>query len=485
MHMKNFHIVMLVMATVVVSSCGDNFIDLQPISSATSSLYYKTADDFRTALNGTYAALQKGGITTNSYVFGDIASDNSLPAPSGSITDQDEFDRFYLRTTNPFINGRWNDSYQAIARCNAILDRINSISMDENLRSRYILEAKFLRALIYFNLVRTYGDVPLVLKEITNPDDGYAYGRNPASEVYAQIEADLTEAESLPLSYTGIDIGRATKGAAKALLGKVYMTQRKFPEAVAKLKEVIDLNVYAILPSYADVFKVSNKNHKESIFDVQFKSGLIGEGNPWPNSFAPTNSGNAVIQFGGDGNNVPTDDLANAYEANDVRKGISMATSYVAANGSLITVSFVKKYTDVPAAKNDNGNNIPVIRYADVVLLYAEALNEVSYQADGEAFDYLNVIRQRASIPVRTSADLPDQASFRLAIEQERRVELAFEGHRWFDLVRTNRAIEVMNSKKVLFSIVPTLTEDNLVFPIPQSQILINSEKIKQNHGYL
>jgi hypothetical protein len=482
--MKYFNRYILIAAVAVMSSCGDDFIDLQPISNASTSLYYKNADDFRTALNGAYASLQKNGVFLNSYVFGDIPSDNNLPVASGSVTDQDEFDRFYIKTTNPYISERWNDSYQAIGRCNAILDRINSITMDESLRSRYVLEAKFLRATIYFNLVRTYGDVPLVLQELTNSDQGYAYGRNAASEVYAQIVTDLTDAEGLPVTYSGNDIGRATKGAAKAMLGKVYMAQRKFPEAVAKLKEVIDLNVYAILPLYADVFKVSNKNNKESVFDVQFKSGLIGEGNPWPNLFAPQNSGNAVIQFGGDGNNTPTTDLENAYEANDVRKSISMATSYLGTNGATINYYFVKKYMDVPAAKNDNGNNIPVIRYADVVLMYAEALNEVNYLADGEAFNYLNIIRKRAGIAERTSADLSNQDAFRLAIEQERRVELAFEGHRWFDLVRTNRAIEVMNGKKALFNIVPTLTEDNLVFPVPQSQILINSEKIHQNPGY-
>ncbi|MBL0744711.1 RagB/SusD family nutrient uptake outer membrane protein [Chryseolinea lacunae] len=482
--MTKIKLASLIVAGTLLGSCGDGFLDLKPISNATTSLYYNTADDFRTALNGAYASLQKNGVFLNSYVFGDVPSDNTLPVSSGSVTDQDEFDRFYIKTTNPYISERWNDSYAAIARCNTILNRIGAISMDEALRSRYILETKFLRALVYFNLVRTYGDVPLVLKEITNSDEGYAYGRNPLTEVYAQIEADLTDAEGLPVSYTGADIGRATKGAAKAILGKVYMTEGKTPAAVAKLKEVIDLNVYAILPSYADVFKVSNKNNKESIFDVQFKSGLLGEGNPWPNSFAPQNSGNAVIAFGGDGNNTPTTDLESAYEANDLRKNISMASSYVNAAGATIPYYYVKKFMDVPAAKNDNGNNIPVIRYADVLLLYAEALNEVGYVADGDAFTHLNTIRTRAGLDALSSTELPDQESFRLAVEQERRVELAFEGHRWFDLVRTNRAIDVMNSKKALFNIIPTLTTDNLVFPIPQSQILINKEKILQNKGY-
>lgn len=217
---------------------------------------------------------------------------------------------------------------------------------------------------------------------------------------------------------------------------------------------------------------------------MQYKSGGVKEGNPLPNSFAPENSGNAVIMFGGDGNNQPTPDMESAYETGDIRKNFSMATSYVNASGATVNYYFVKKYFDVPATKNDNGNNFPVIRYADVLLMYAEALNEVGYQAGGEAFTYLNSIRKRAGLGEKTAADVPNQAAFRLAIENERRVELAFEGHRWYDLVRTGRAIPVLNSKKAQIRLVADLTADNMVIPVPQSQIDINRDKIKQNKGY-
>lgn len=473
------------LTTALLTSCSDDFLDLKPISTATSDNFYQTADDFKNAVNGGYAGLQSGGLAGNSYVFGEIASDNTVAVASGSVTDQDEFDRFYIKTTNPFISGRWNDAYSVIARYNTILEKIGGVTMDETLKNRYIGETKFLRAVVYFTLVQTFGDVPLVLKPVTTPDEGYTYGRNTVSEVYAQIEKDLTDAESvLPASYASADIGRATKGAAKSYLGKVYLTEKKYAAAVSKLKEVIDLNVYVLLPSYADVFKVSNKNNKESVFDVQYKSGGAGEGNSWPNSFAPQNSGNAVIAFGGDGNNQPTQDMIEAYETGDLRKDVSVASSYVNASGQVIPDKFIKKYYDVPVAKNDNGNNIPLIRYADVLLMYAEALNEVGFQGDGEAFTYLNMVRARAGLANKTLANVASQADFRLAIEQERRVELAFEGHRWFDLVRTGRAIPVLNSKKEQIRLVADLTSNNLVFPIPQSQIDINKEKIKQNPGY-
>ncbi|QEH39573.1 RagB/SusD family nutrient uptake outer membrane protein [Chitinophaga sp. XS-30] len=469
----------------LLASCGKGFVDLKPVSSITSSNFYQTEEDFRNAISGAYNALRTGGTYgVDSYIFGEIRSDNSMAVASGSVTDQDEFDRFYIRTTNPYINNRWSNSYTAIARCNAILGRIDPIAMNSALKDRIIGEAKFLRALFYFNLVRTFGDVPLVLKEITNADEGYEYGRNPIAEVYAQIEKDLTEAaDALPPFYTGADIGRATEGAARAILGRVLLTQKKHGPAAVQLKAVIDLNQYDLVPVYADFFKVSNKNNIETVFDVQYKSGGVGQGNPWPNSFAPQNSGNAVIMFGGGGNNVPMDDLIDEYEAGDERKDATVATSYVNAGGVTIPGNFVKKYHDVPAINNDNGNNIPIIRYADVILMYAECLNEAGYVAGGDAFMYLNKVRKRAGVDTLTAVEVPGQEAFRLAMEHERRVEFAFENLRWYDLVRTDRAITVLNGKSAQINLVNPVTPQNLVFPIPQSQIDINKTKITQNEG--
>jgi hypothetical protein len=483
--MKNYFKYIAVSACWLLSSCSSEFLELNPVSSAVSDNFYKTADDIKNAVNGGYAALQLPGVSTNSYQFGEIPSDNATPVASGTVTDRDEFDRFYLRTTNPYILERWNDCYNAIARYNAVLEKIDAVNLDKTLKDRYIGEMKFLRAYVYFELVRTFGDVPLVLNAISNPDDGYQFKRNPQAEVYAQIEKDLTEAEPiLPVSYSRSDIGRVTRGAAKGLLGKVFLTQGKFAQASTKLKEVIDLGVYKLLPDYSAVFDVKNKNHQESVFDIQFMSGGAGEGNPWPNQFAPAGSGNAVIQFGGSGNNRPTQDLINAFETGDKRKDVSVGTSYIGVNGQVIYDNYVKKYFDVPASNNDNGNNIPVIRYSDVLLMYAESLNEIGFKQDGEALGYLNQVRVRAGLKSKTASELASQEQFRIAIEQERRVEFAFENQRWYDLVRTKRALPVLNSKKAEMNFVNSLTENNFVFPVPQSQIDINAEKIKQNPGY-
>ncbi len=479
---------LLIVFLVMFGACSKDFTDLSPISDIATSNFYKTADDFKVALNGAYSGLQLGGAYGgNHYVLSEVPSDDTKAVVSGSVTDQDEFDRFYIRTTNPYISGCWNDCYKGISRCNAIIDRIGAITMDETLKNRYIGEAKFLRAILYFKLVQVFGDVPLVVKEILNPDQGYEFGRNPKAEVYAQIEKDLTDAESvLPLSYSvTTDVGRATKGAAQAFLGRIYLAQKKYSAAAPKLKSVIDSGIYGLLPNYADCFKASGKNHKESVFDVQYKSGGLGEGNGIPNSYAPENSGNAVINFGGGGNNRPTPDLVNEYETGDLRKDASLKSSYVNASGVKIEYLYCSKYWDAPATNGDSNNNYPLMRYADVLLMYAECLNEAGYQAGGDAFKYLNMVRSRAGLVAKTEPDVPTQAAFRLAMEHERRIEFAFEGLRWFDLVRTDRAIPVLNAKATSIGLLtPPLTANNLVFPIPQSQIDINKTKITQNTGY-
>lgn len=469
------------------SSCNKDFLELAPISQQNGNNFYKTAEDMKNALTAAYGGLQFGGTYYSSiHVIGDLRSDNTEITNVNAGADQDAVDKFQNLATNSISSTTWSGHYQAIQYANTVIEKIEGVNMDENLKARYSGEAKFLRALLYFNLVRIFGDVPLVTKVINNPDEGYSYGREPLTNVYNQIISDLKDAETaLPYEYTGGDIGRATKGAAMGLLGKVYLTQKNWSLAATKLKELIDaaaLTKYQILPSYASVFGVANENNRESMFEVQFKKAASGEGSPFTNQFAPIGSGSAVVSVGNPlGQNIPTADMNNAYEANDARKAVSMRTSYV-LGGNTVNHNYIVKYSGIPAANIDNDNNWIVLRYADVLLMYAEALNEQGYVADGPAFDYLNQIRNRAGLGAKTSnnSDLAlrvaDQAAFRLAIEQERRVELAFEGHRWFDLVRTDRALDLLASKG--------MEAHHHIFPIPLSQIDINPGVITQNPFY-
>ena len=469
------------------SSCSD-FLEQNPQTDLSENDFYKTADDILSAVNGAYSSLQEGDIYGNWYVFGEIPSDNTRNQLSGSVTTQNEFDQFYIDTQNSMIANFWKAAYKVINRTNTILGRIDGIEINTELANRYKLECKFIRALMYFNLVRVYGDVPLVLKEISI-SESYDILREPKENVYNQIIADLKEAQDLPVSYSTAEDGRATQGAAKALLANVYMTLHKYAEAETILAEIINSGRYSLLENtpgslnidgYKNVFSPVNHNSKEGIFEIQFLKGGYGEGSNYANNFAPENSGTNVVAVGGTGgNNIPEMDIYNAYEEGDLRRDFSMSLGYYdnRKNNEWVESRYVCTFMDVPYQNNDASNNYPVIRYADVILMYAEALNQNGKTA--EACKYLNMTRRRG-FGYQTTETSPvdlqttDKAQFALMVEQERRVELAFENHRWFDLIRTGRAVEVMRSKGF------SLNETNLICPIPQKQIDVNP-KLTQN----
>ena len=469
------------------SSCSD-FLEQNPQTDLSENDFYKTADDIASAVNGAYSSLQESDIYGNWYVFGEIPSDNTRNQLSGSVTTQNEFDQFYIDTQNSMIANFWKAAYKVINRTNTVLGRIDGIEINAELANRYKLECKFIRALMYFNLVRVYGDVPLVLKEISI-SESYEILREPKENVYNQIIADLKEAQGLPVSYSTAEDGRATQGAAKALLADVYMTLHKYTEAETILAEIINSGRYSLLENtpgslnidgYKNVFSPVNHNSKEGIFEIQFLKGGYGEGSNYANNFAPENSGTNVVAVGGTGgNNIPEMDIYNAYEEGDLRRDFSMSLGYYdnRKNNEWVESRYVCKFMDVPYQNNDASNNYPVIRYADIILMYAEALNQNGKTA--EACKYLNMTRRRG-FGYQTTETSPvdlqttDKAQFALMVEQERRVELAFENHRWFDLIRTGRAVEVMKSKGF------SLNETNLICPIPQKQIDVNP-KLTQN----
>jgi starch-binding outer membrane protein, SusD/RagB family len=487
--MKNIKSLLAAGAIIIMTSsgCSSDFLDLAPISQLNSNNFYKTPEDMKNALTAVYGSLQYGGQYYSSmHIIGDLRSDNTeIPNPNAGA-DLQAVDGFTNVPVTSISSNTWNAHYQGIQAANIVIEKIQGVAMDASLKSRYIGEAKFLRALMYFNLVRIYGDVPLVTSVINNPQEGYTFGRESTDKVYAQIIADLVEAEaSLPFVYTGSDLGRATKGAAMSLLGKVYLTRKQWALAAEKLKQVIDESAqtkYQLRATYASIFGTTNKNNSESIFEVQFKGGSNGEGSPFSNQFAPIGSGTAVVAVGNPlGQNIPTSEMFASYEAGDLRRDLSMATSYV-LSGKVVNHNYILKFRSTPASNLDSDVNWIVLRYADVLLMYAEALNELGFVADGPAFGFLNQIRKRAGLTELSSTHsnsafrVTSQAEFRLAVEKERRSELAFEGHRWFDLVRTGRAMTVMASKG--------MQAHQALFPIPQSQIDINPGLMTQNPGY-
>jgi hypothetical protein len=479
------YITLLFLLTIVASSCKKDYIALEDPTKISTSDLYSDANGLGLAVTAAYGTLQdiygKGTSGTGMYLFTDVPSDNSNSLVSGAGLG--DFDLFTVAPENVNLATQWQNIYKCIARCNAVIGRAPGITMTATLRDRYIAEAKFLRALSYFNAVRIWGGVPLVTKEIQSIDESLSYGRESVDNVYAQIEKDLTDAETvLPATYAAADLGRATSGAAKAILGKVYLTEGKYAQCKSKLAELLPKGTnawgYDLLPLYSDIFTTTNEMNKEIIFAVRYTKGGFGTGSPFFNWFVPNQSGSTIATVGGgSGFNTIMQDLYDAFPATDPRRGFSIAT-YVSGTTNYY---YTKKYTDVPANAMDSNNDWIVIRYADVMLMYAEAENELNGPAG--AISYVNDVRRRAygnTTNDLTATQTSSQANMRLAIETERRLELNMEGHRWFDLLRTGRAVAVMNASFTKYqtkngtTVIQISAPHNLLFPIPLREIQIN-----------
>ena len=511
-------IYLLFVLSVLCMSCSDDFISKNPPSDLNSEGFYKTETDMNQAVLSAYANLRS--LYNQTYVrLGEIRSDNTTYSwLSGNPANEKGIDEFSspLLPENNFLASCWDDSYKTILRCNIVIGRIENIEFkSEVLKAQYTAEARFLRALIYFYLNRIFGGYGVngellgaikVDREITQTE-AYDMGRVSLQEMYDLIIQDLKYAESnLPESYGSTDIGRVTKGGATALLGKVYMTMAGYPLnkgeeyyklAIDQFKSVIGNSRYSLVPTYKDLFEVSNKNTSESLFEVQYKKGTQGgaTGSPWNNNFAPRFSDKEVVLVGDKGGeNSPTQDMSN-----DPRKYVSMRDGWTnAKTGAWENEKYVCKYYDVSTSGSDNDNNWIELRLADIYLLYAEAL--VRTNGDKQtAIDYVNKIRERARntpgdpditpaadlLRDYTLSDFSTSNDLLLAIEKERRVELAFENHRWFDLVRTGRAKDVMTAEQKFDGYSDfTWSDDALAYPIPMTVMQSNPGKIIQNKGY-
>jgi hypothetical protein len=465
------------------TSCKKSELQLEDPTKISSTDLYQDANGLSLAVNAAYGTLQdiygKGSGGVGMYLFGEVPSDNSSALVSGAGLG--DFELFTVAPENVNLETMWANLYKCIVRCNTIISRAPGIAMTASLRDRYIGEMKFLRALCYFNAVRIWAGVPLVTKELQNVDDALSYNRSAVADVYAQIEQDLKDAELvLPVSYTAVDLGRATSGAAKAILGKVYLTEAKFDLCKAKLGELLPraTNAYGydLVTNYSDIFLTTNELNKEIIFAVRYTKGGYGTGSPFVNWFAPETSGSTIATVGGaSGFNTVRQDLYDNFPTTDPRRDVSIG-KYLGTTTAL----YSKKYTDVPANAFDANNDWIVIRYADVMLMYAEAENELNGPAN--AISYVNDVRKRAYAGVAnnlTATQTSSQANMRLAIETERRLELNMEGHRWFDLIRTNRAVAVMNAHFTQYAIkngtaIVQITANKMLFPIPLREIQLN-----------
>ena len=479
------------LAIVGLLSACDNFLDPEPTDLLAPENFYRTGSDAVAAVNGVYAQL-KWLYWLEFWYLSDIATDDVVASANFGSDGQRMSDYTFDSREWP-IAGVWTDCYRTINLANAVLDRVPSISpMDEGLRKRVLGEARFLRALAYFNLVRFFGDVPLLKNEVRSLD-GLEVERAPASEVYALIVSDLQEAAAaLPASYSGADVGRATSGAAQALLAKVYLTQGDWARAAEVAGALISSGRYALLPDWKDNFRIAMElRNSESIFELNY-DGTLDPGAGSVHTLFSLPSGYP----GGDAYGLMylPRSLVKLFAPNDERGegGTFMTSPYTDRLGRTVTFAMppgpaFAKYLDETDDQNmtarawaRQSNNWIVLRYADVLLMYAEAVNEGGAPVGGMSKEAaLNAVRQRAGLaPVGALS----QAAFRDSLRVERRREFVFEGHRWFDLARWGILADAIRAKHAELGKSGGTPPSNLM-PIPGGEIDRN-RKLTQNPGW-
>lgn len=486
--------IFLMLALAVFTGCSDDFLDRQPLDSINSENYPATADELVTIVNGAYQPMQRPKLYNMRMWTTDIIAGNSIVGAGGGTDgiETTNMANFVTSTDNAGALDLWRGPWPGILMSNIVLDVAPTMEIDEDIRDRSMGEAYFLRAHYYNILATFFGDVPLVTVPQSSDDD-LLPERDPVEEVYVQVINDLTAAaELLPekSAYTGEDLGRVPKAAAYGLLAKVHLSLGNWQEAADAATEVENLG-YALNDNYADNFSIDNENGVESIFEVQYTDDA-GEDfwsddnqSSWTSPFMGPRGANFVA--GGYGWNQPTEEFVNSYEDGDLRKdatilyeggpdfdGKQYDSNYSQTGYNvrkfLVPISEVSAYDNSPL-------NFPVLRYADILLVKAEALNELG--RTDEAEDYLNMVRNRAGL--EDIAQGLGQEEFKEAVLHERRIELAFEGQRWLDLIRVNNGQYGLD---FLHSIGKNnASEKHLLFPIPQIE-LDRNPNLSQNPGY-
>ncbi|MDO9510065.1 MAG: RagB/SusD family nutrient uptake outer membrane protein [Candidatus Magasanikbacteria bacterium] len=492
--MKKIKIILVFFIVISMTNCSEDFLEKTPLDTINTENYPATAAELVTLVNGAYQPLQWPKLYNLRMWTSDIMAGNSIVGAGGGsdgIETQD-MGNFVTNTDNAGVLDLWRGPWPGILMTNIILDVAPGLEIKETIKNRSMGEAYFLRAHYYFILTRYFGDVPLITKPQSSDDELFPE-RVSKDLVYDQIISDLEKAiDLLPVKgeYTGFDIGRASKGAAMGILAKVHLTLGNFNEVVLLTSQIEGLG-YSLNQNYSDNFNPLTENSNESLFEVQYASD--GGFNFWSNEnqaswcspfMGPRGSG---FVGGGYGWNQPTQEFVNSYEPNDLRKNATIL--YEGGpdfDGKTYKASFsltgynVRKFLiplSMSSSYDNSPLNFPVLRFADVLLMKAEALNELGQGSQAEI--PLNLVRNRAGLANIASGK--DQASLRAAIIHERRIELAFEGQRWFDLIRVDNGQYGLN---FIHSIGKTnASQKHLLFPVPQIERDRNP-KLTQNPGY-
>lgn len=487
------HHAILLILTLALVSC-EGFLDVNPQSQLTQASFPTSASDALLATNAAYSSLRNWHYHSGGFPILDIMSDDGLKGsnPNDASGTVGPYDTFSHAPTQDGLDRWWSALYQGIRRANVVIEKVPAIPMAATIRDRYVGEAKFLRALYYFDLVRAWGGVPLV----TSPEPALKIPRSTADQVYALIIEDLEDAIAvLPekSAYGAADLGRASKGAAKALLGKVHLFRGRFDLAAPLFLDVINSNLYDLEAVFTDANGKAGEHGVESVFEI----GAIETENQAGNQYANTQGVRGTPNRGW-GFNRPTINLRNQFvpgdprlkgtiiDLGDVIDGVTIVgdsstpDQVTDANGNVIEIESYNRKVWIPGISTGTqfGHNRRLIRFADVLLMAAEALNETDQP--GPALTHLNRVRQRArqgDAGILPDITTTDKTLLREAILQERRVELALEGHRFWDLVRTNRAGTVLGP----LGFVPGKHD---LLPIPQNEIDISQGTLTQNPNW-
>ena len=482
----------------ILSACSNDFLEIYPDTDLSEGNYYKTESDFVELANGMYLPM-RGYTNNDSWVIAELISDNGTKQFNSATGESSKgvVDQFLTSSDNPHYSNFWNLAYNGINRCNKLIEEIDNhdiVWSSDAIRERSMGEAYFLRGLYYFDLTRQFGAVPLVLSTVSG-DEAIDIKRTAEAEVYARIVDDLKQSIDHFSSTEGFgEKGRADLYAANAMLGKVYLTDHKYAEAKPFLETVINSGKFSLLPNYADLFDPTNKDYTETIFAIEYSESLPELSNQFIFRFAPWNSGGAITNLPSynlvntGGYNIPTDDLLEAFEPGDLRKDISInywtGTDW---DGEIRPIPYCAKFKPpITAVVNSAGDNFPIIRYSDVLLMYAEVMNETGNTA--MAISYVEQVRNRADLNAPLTGY--NKISLDSLIAKERQKEFCFENQRWYDLKRTGKAIEVMTAHgikmKAKYPFLPDnsyeINENKLLAPIPTNQIILN--KLDQNPGY-
>jgi len=485
--MKNYKIILIILGLFLMGSCKKDFLTVPPEGQITPNGYYSTPEKATQLINAIYNNLLQWDESTFSWIgISSITSDDANKGSSAGDTgaDKDQLDNFTYTSTDFSCNEVWMANYRGIARANRALSILPGVQIDAKLKHRLIGEAKFLRAYFYFNMVRTFGGVPLIdtLVDPTNQAELKKLNvRAPQQDIYNLIISDLTYAKDSLYSrseYETNDLGRVTKGSAAGLLSKVYMYLKDWQKAYDLSGEVINSGEYSLAPNYATMWRESGNNGPGSLFEIQAVGGPINLGV----------QGWSVVQgvrgqFGW-GFNTPSKSLEDAYEPGDPRKAATIIFPGDTMWDGVVIIKntpnprYSKKAYVSRTQETFDGNDwesnkhVRILRYAEVLLIHAEAANELGKTT--EALQSLNKVRQRAHVSIVFTND---QSALRLKIWHERRVELGMEGDRFFDLVRQGRAATVLGP-------LGFQSPKNNLFPIPQQQIDISGGTLTQNPGY-